>query len=801
MNRPRYITAAFWLFAVLPVYAVDKAVVCNSLKTTYANQGFLGRKKMNSYCANGCEFMKYDCDVHINVTRGFFSTLGDDISKYLHDFSEGKYDAELGNWTGDVIFTDDVKDAAFEQMERISPLLLSVVPILLNQFKYTNIWFSVFLFLISGLCFGLFGFTPAITFHNMLVTYVCLVYPSSSPLLSEVYGAMIFMLGFMVMMLVQGLWLQLTIAVACLFAYGYYIKLSFFVKRSGGQAGVVVMIAQFFVLLEHIYWVRKEMAAQTLGTVAVEAVLSTVYPYGESPWEYHNVLASARSIVIKLDLSFKYKFPVFIFLIAGQVFMFFFFRACLGAFTISSLRYKFDPDTVTTGFFVYMSDVVGPFSSGWDMLWGIEKTNYRRWMYVVVCSLLTLSEAWFAREFFLARLFCTAFDRVFIDSKYGRMTKYLGESISMNGIVFPKEGSAPWISLDKLRSLSKNVHKIVVNAGDISRKGICFVNGGDKSVVVTASHVVDCMDTAEFNGIVLHGGFAPVGGDDDDPIVSAKVPALRGSVGVDVLVDHEIGLVENLAVLTVDDEDEPMINFVSGFSWKRSLEAKVDLKKGDSGSPVFAILKDGSVRLAGVVSKGTNSMLRGNIISSYAHSAETTEVIDSSDDEETAVSARRFNKDRGRNVAVAVYRYNIALKEWYEASKADDRTLEQGRDDDPEAGGGGKGHAKSGKDGKKFRAQRKEKAMRRAGGLAYGLKFCSEDEVNEVLDYLEAGGAWPSDYDFGGIYLIIGGKMIGCREGHIPSDEKFGIGPTPISETQARNAIADHEANLAKKRN
>jgi hypothetical protein len=74
------------------------------------------------------------------------------------------------------------------------------------------------------------------------------------------------------------------------------------------------------------------------------------------------------------------------------------------------------------------------------------------------------------------------------------------------------------------------------------------------------------------------------------------------------------------------------------------LSAVVNLRKGDSGGPCFAVLSSGEMRLCGVVSKGNPRNGGGNIISFCYHDG--TQGGDSSDEEDVMSKITKFNRVR-----------------------------------------------------------------------------------------------------------------------------------------------------------
>merc|ERR1712161_5901 len=98
---------------------------------------------------------------------------------------------------------------------------------------------------------------------------------------------------------------------------------------------------------------------------------------------------------------------------------------------------------------------------------------------------------------------------------------------------------------------------------------------------------------------------------------------------VNLLKVAEINQVASLEFVNTDADNEKYTCSVPTFTVVNSkLNAAVNLRHGDSGGPVFAVMVDGTMRLCGVISGGNPREGGGNIISFCYHSEAVIENAD-----------------------------------------------------------------------------------------------------------------------------------------------------------------------------
>jgi hypothetical protein len=102
-----------------------------------------------------------------------------------------------------------------------------------------------------------------------------------------------------------------------------------------------------------------------------------------------------------------------------------------------------------------------------------------------------------------------------------------------------------------------------------------------------------------------------------DPAVTMPLAAVPSAVAdIPLLAFREVKSVGYLFMISPNGMICPVVAYK--FDNAGDLHATINLKQGDSGSPIVAVMNDGTLRLAGTVSRGTVSEGRPNIISSVA---------------------------------------------------------------------------------------------------------------------------------------------------------------------------------------
>lgn len=636
------------LISVLGVHSKQDNVLCSDVLKRYKERGFLTNEERASYCFGGCGFLDVNCNANKQGEAAALRYLADAgsiafkrMDIFLTDFSEADFDNAHSQGDGlDAIIVSTIYDVIYRTWS--APLAL--IPILLNQWKHQHFVISTLL-LTGFVILSMLGLSPpAIGAHNCLVTLLCLIHPANSTYLIESTWTVIGILCLSFVTFIPDFFTQIGILFVSIAGYFGYLYWIFFTKRAGANAAVFVVISQMFVLMEQLTHIRTMYANDMLGAMALQMSLNTVLPVGTSRYFMVNVIKLAAKITLKLDML-MYKPIAFAFLYVLQVVMFLGFRASIGGYYLYVLRYRFDATSLQSGFLVYVIDWYGPYRCLFRLCFRYERMNMRRLFYALVGIVLGYYEWCAAYEFALLRIAVSTVDSIFTQSLYGRTTHYLEFQVDFLQSAYPHPGALPWVSLSELHEISRFCGYLYANkAGRTVRGiGVALCSGGS-NMLYCVSHVVKDATLIKFQDIVVGCPDFRKLTKADDPMVAMKIKGLpEEPPAVELLTRDEAFLVKNLVFINANDKERFLCVVPH---WKLSgakLHASVNLKKGDSGGPCFAVLQSGELRLCGVVSSGNPRAGGGNIIAFCYHDGEPG--ANSSDDDSLG-SVAQFNRIR-----------------------------------------------------------------------------------------------------------------------------------------------------------
>jgi len=142
--------------------------------------------------------------------------------------------------------------------------------------------------------------------------------------------------------------------------------------------------------------------------------------------------------------------------------------------------------------------------------------------------------------------------------------------------------------------------------------GLARSNGFNNGIW-TVSHVVNNAGPASFGGKKLEI-FGVTRFEDKlsiDPVIKCSV---EKNDGVD-LTDLTINEYDGVKMQMIVHPDGNVVTINDFKIYQDHVSGTVDLKSGDSGSPMLAVLNDGKIRYAGAVSRGSFDEGQGNLIS------------------------------------------------------------------------------------------------------------------------------------------------------------------------------------------
>jgi hypothetical protein len=243
----------------------------------------------------------------------------------------------------------------------------------------------------------------------------------------------------------------------------------------------------------------------------------------------------------------------------------------------------------------------------------LSKFSFKSTSYHVIVLFLSCVEFYYGYDIFLARVLISIAELTFLRTGVTNYSHFLSYDVDLQGIAFPKLGSLPWIKLSQLDSLSRSV--VHITAGN--KKGVGFIRGDPRGMkkVMTVKHVIDDNSYGKVNATDVTMNEITKFGISCDPVVGFDFFGPEIGCDVDLLSSNEIRLVKYLIVVSHD-----MATYITDFTFdsKGDVHCAVDIKQGDSGSPVFGVLNNGIIRYCGAISRGTFSSGSPNLVSSCA---------------------------------------------------------------------------------------------------------------------------------------------------------------------------------------
>jgi hypothetical protein len=291
------------------------------------------------------------------------------------------------------------------------------------------------------------------------------------------------------------------------------------------------------------------------------------------------------------------------------------------------LRGDFSVTSFSIGLYSYSVDLLYPFYSLVD---SVYTGDSKKFMYSIIMVMYNVGEFCCAREILLVRIFIMVMDHMVFNTGLINMQRFLDCDINLEGMVFEKPGAFPYLCLDKLVEVSRSTKKVYTKTFDAGKeisktRGVGLVRHVNcRNSLFTVRHVIDkvhVMGTDDKDGFVEQGieRYNTMGEGIDPPVQVALSTCLIEGSNIRNVSQNELKSIKLLFVVSPTGIACP----IPDFSIDRSsgdIFASVNLKSGDSGSPVVGVIKDGrndgDIVLMGAVSRGSHGEGSPNIISS-----------------------------------------------------------------------------------------------------------------------------------------------------------------------------------------
>lgn len=609
---------------------------CNQIRETYEKRGYLAPPQRVEYCVEGCDFISAPVCVRKELkTEWHFDAFGVIKDKLKQIITAGEGHIALD--------AEGIDAALYDIWWKLAhngfPMLLAFVPILLNQWKQYKLWSASALFMVF-IGFHLTGLVSAVlSLHNIIVALLCWMQPASSTSLGESIVAILAANVVIAGGFFAGNGMQIFVLIAAIVGYVAYLRWAFFVRKQGSGASVILVIIQVIVFNNQLEYARDEFLMNSIVSVVLEMMMNAMLPSGRSSYFTKNSMISSLKIV--KFVGYGDGVVVFCVVFLTQLVLLLAFRASLGTYYILTLRYKMDITSIFYGLIVYMTDAFGPFVALYRLVFRYEAASSRRLLYALTGIILSYVEVRGALELMQFRLIVSFIDYFFVQSTFGRTLHYLEYNVDFMQSQFPQVGAPPWLSFKKLAEVAKHTGVVFAKRDDgqyVRGMGVALRSGGS-IMFYTVQHVARRAIELTFQGKRYSSPDLRPVTDGDDPIVGMKAPLLPGVPDVEILTIGELPFIKQVMFVNSildknGDEVDKTICFVDDWTLDKNgtkMAAAVNLRKGDSGGPVFAILSSGSVRFCGVVSQGNPRDGGGNLISFFT--SDKAVGYNSSDDE------------------------------------------------------------------------------------------------------------------------------------------------------------------------
>jgi len=611
--------------------------ICGQIRDSIRVRGFMsvsdGKK--------ACKFFCTDIVAERNCVSDVKKTKAVAMGTRIMEWSAG--DDEF-------VLDDETLEVWWIIFWRLWPLLLSIIPVVMSQAKVYK-WAEACGLLVVYIIVMMFVATTSIQKVYLFVTaFACLMATGSNGVMPEVVGGLMSLVFFVCIAFLTGLVTQIVTSIIIVMIYVAWLVRAFGVRRSGAVPGVLITFCTILVLIEQINILRTSHHLCSFNMDILQMLANSAFPYGDS-WSYcKNAMRLSKSTINHLAIlapwTKEYQFQLFAIFSVCQIGLSFLFRAFLGMFVITKMRYKFEFDNVTKGFVVYMSDLFGGVSTVISAIFMVEEFELRKIAYAVINILFLTTELMFGFDIVVFRFIIFFCDAFIFRTCFCWMPKYL--RLNLNRSDFPQEGALVWMSLRMIDSLKKHIVRVMCIDEDGNRSsGMGFLRRvGKKVMLVSVSHIVKANRAIEFRDRTYSNPVCYYATDTTDPVGFVDVSPVHDGAEVPFLDFQEIGSVKELFALKMDADGEIEITRVTNFKFDEygSIKAAIDLSRGDSGSPVFAAMLNGSIRYAGAVSSGDPNTFNGNYISSIVrHDSCRSDSFDSDSDADSCDGTRIVN--------------------------------------------------------------------------------------------------------------------------------------------------------------
>lgn len=571
---------------------------CEDLKDAYA-KGYLSREQRSSYCFQRCDFLKVNCEVKKTVRSDIYKYISDTVDSY----------AEGGEPPADAEFKlhPEIKAIWLDLIDVFWPVLLSLPCVLLSMSGHWPPFLSPVCIVLLVATWAIGILDGAVCVYDAMVMCACYCTP-------KVCEDCLIMFGFSAITVITilvsflDIWGDIVVFFIVVIGFSAYFCWVFLSRRKG--SGVIVMIAlsQVCVLEAQLSYMNEQYANESLIAVGIRLCICAVFPDGTSLYYAKDAARYTSSVMgfIKVSDFRIFQFGL-IFLMQCTIFLG--FRALIGAHYIYMLRCKVDPKTLSQGLYIYMTDIGGPMFAVFRCLFGHEKFSLRRLMYVVAGFSLSYHEFHHALGFFICRIFFMSADLIWFKTGYTFAIRNLEVNVDFQGldvreIVWPDHSA-----LHVFGRILRKVDTAVLQTGDAQVRRVCVVlKSGVKAMLYTLSSSISPSMITRNGKAISKPSMARLT-DEADGLHSMGVSDSDAEY-VNLITKSELADVAKVVFVNVRfDRKNITERSVSVAPWfkvdRGNLDVTFRLDEDELGGPAFTVMRDGSVRFCGMVTRGS----------------------------------------------------------------------------------------------------------------------------------------------------------------------------------------------------
>jgi len=310
------------------------------------------------------------------------------------------------------------------------------------------------------------------------------------------------------------------------------------------------------------------------------------------------------------------KTALFVALYFGRYMLFYTFRTILGFSVVRRVQGLDWLSIAFRSFLIPIIDVFAPIHAVIALVSG--RAARRSFAFEIVNSMFVVASIIYAIDLYVFHLLLALFVAIVFPNIRRTNRVLLCDDFTVTAQGFHQIGSNPWMDTAFKDTVSNAVRRVSTSVGS----GVCFLQRlGSNVYLRTVAHVANEQASVTVDGATLNVSEVHRGGG-DDPSVSLHVTAGDTSdmptAEVSDLTRDEVPSVSLLWIFSPRLDFGGAETFIDNFTFDFAndcIRAAVNLTYGDSGTPVFAILKNGVMRLAGFVSRGSRDTGAGNFIS------------------------------------------------------------------------------------------------------------------------------------------------------------------------------------------